>query len=534
EALAGSRLVVVTRGAVSVGGEVADVAQAAVWGLVRSAQSEHPDRFVLVDVEGDQEPDWGELLAVDEPQLALRDGQWLAPRLARSVAGASDAVVGPFDPEGTVVVTGGTGGLGAIFARHLAASHGVRDLLLLSRRGPAAEGAAELVAELDALGCGARVVACDVSDREQLAAVLAAVERPLTGVVHTAGVLDDGVVESLTAEQIDRVMRPKVDAAWHLHELTADADLSAFVVFSSVAALMGSPGQGNYAAANAALDALAATRRAAGLPATSLAWGLWSDTAGMGARLGEAELARLERMGMSALTAETGPALFDEALEADAAVVAPVLLETAALRAQAKAGMLPPLLRGLVKIPAQVVDTSAGGLVQRLAGVPEAEREQIVLELVQTQVAAVLAHSSASSIEPERAFKDLGFDSLSAVELRNRLTQATGVRLPATLVFDHPTPAAVADLLLSEIGGGEPAEPLIDQEVRKLEDMLVASSADEQQRVAKRLRTLLSSISAGAGDAAQNDKKQSARERIEAATTAEEIFQMIDVDLGEA
>ncbi|MFF2026872.1 SDR family NAD(P)-dependent oxidoreductase [Streptomyces sp. NPDC058171] len=534
EALVGSRLVVVTRGAVSVGGEAADVSQAAVWGLLRSAQSEHPGRFVLVDVEGGQELDWGALLSVDEPQLAVREGQWLAPRLARSVVGASDAVVGSFDPEGTVVVTGGTGGLGAVFARHLAASHGVRDLLLLSRRGPEAEGAADLVAELDVLGCGARVVACDVSDREQLAAVLASVERPLTGVVHTAGVLDDGVVESLTVEQIDRVMRPKVDAAWHLHELTADADLSAFVVFSSVAALMGSPGQGNYAAANAALDALAATRRAAGLPATSLAWGLWSDTAGMGARLGEAELARLERMGMSALTAETGPALFDEALEVDAAVVAPVLLETAALRAQAKAGMLPPLLRGLVKVPAQVVDTSAGGLVQRLAGVPETEREQIVLELVQTQVAAVLAHSSASSIEPERAFKDLGFDSLSAVELRNRLTQATGVRLPATLVFDHPTPAAVADLLLSEIGGGEPAEPLIDQEVRKLEDMLVASSADEQQRVAKRLRTLLSSISAGAGDAAQNDKKQSARERIEAATTAEEIFQMIDVDLGEA
>ncbi|MFE9664880.1 SDR family NAD(P)-dependent oxidoreductase, partial [Streptomyces sp. NPDC005955] len=448
-ALAGSRLVVVTRGAVSVGGGAADVAQGAVWGLLRSAQSEHPGRFVLVDVEGDQEPDWGALLAVDEPQLAVREGQWLAPRLARSVVGASDAVVRSFDPEGTVVVTGGTGGLGAILARHLATSHGVRDLLLLSRRGPAAEGAADLVAELDVLGCSARVVACDVSDREQLAAVLGAVERPLTGVVHTAGVLDDGVVESLTAEQIDRVMRPKVDAALHLHELTADADLAAFVVFSSVAALMGSPGQGNYAAANAALDALAATRRAAGLPATSLAWGLWSDAGGMGARLGEGELARLERMGAKALTVELGLDLFDQALASDAALLAPVRFDTAVLRAQARNGSIPAVLRGLA--PGARPVRTGGSLAQRLASVPEADREQVALELVLAQVAGVLGHASSTSIDPGRAFNELGFDSLSAVELRNRLTQSTGVRLPATLVFDHPSPASVARLLISQI-----------------------------------------------------------------------------------
>ncbi|MFD5557117.1 type I polyketide synthase, partial [Streptomyces sp. NPDC127068] len=452
EALAGSRLVVVTRGAVSVGGGVADVAQAAVWGLVRSAQSEHPGRFVLVDVEGDQEPDWGVVLGSDEPQLALRGGQWFAPRLIRSVAGASDGVVRSFDPEGTVVVTGGTGGLGAIFARHLAASHGVRDLLLLSRRGPAADGAAELVAELDALGCAARVVACDVSDREQLAAVLAAVERPLTGVVHTAGVLDDGVVESLTAEQIDRVMRPKVDAALHLHELTADTDLAAFVVFSSVAALMGSPGQGNYAAANAALDALAASRQASGLSATSLAWGLWNEVGGMSGELGEAELARLERMGMGALSPSCGLELFDLALGTREALLAPVQLDPAALRAQGRAGLLPTLLRGLVPAPARRAETG-GSLAQRIAGLAGADRERIVQDVVRDQVAAVLGHASAAAIDMDRAFKELGFDSLSAVELRNRLTQATRVRLPATLIFDHPTPAAVARLLLSEFGG---------------------------------------------------------------------------------
>ncbi|MFF2021969.1 SDR family NAD(P)-dependent oxidoreductase [Streptomyces sp. NPDC058171] len=396
-------------------------------------------------------------------------------------------VPAPLGPEGTVVVTGGTGGLGAVFARHLATSHGVRDLLLLSRRGPGAEGAAALVAELDALGCGARVVACDVSDREQLAGALASVERPLIGVVHTAGVLDDGVVESLTVEQVDRVMRPKVDAAWHLHELTADADLSAFVVFSSVAALMGSPGQGNYAAANAALDALAATRRAAGLPATSLAWGLWSDTAGMAAQLDEADLARLERMGMTALTPETGPALFDRSLDLEAAVVAPVLLETAALRAQARAGMLPPLLRGLVKAPARAGEANAAVLLQRLAGESEADRERIVLELVQSQVASVLGHSSAVSVDPERAFKDLGFDSLSAVELRNRLTRATGVRLPATVVFDHPSPAAVARHLLAEIAPDAAGKPRSeDDEIR----VLLASIPIDRLRKAGLLGTL--------------------------------------------
>nr|APD71775.1 type I polyketide synthase 20 [Streptomyces sp.] len=530
EWLGESRLVVATRGSAAIGHETPDIAQAAVWGLLRSAQSEHPDRFVLVDLDVDgEEPDWGAVLDADEPQLAVRGGRFLAPRLSRAAAGESVTV---FDPEGTVVVTGGTGGLGAVFARHLAATRGVRHLLLLSRRGLEADGAAELVAELEAQGCRAHVVACDVSDREQLAAALGSVERPVTGVVHTAGVLDDGVIESLTPEQVERVMRPKVDAALHLHELTADADLSAFVLFSSVSALIGSPGQGNYAAANAALDALAASRRAGGLPAMSMAWGLWSGTAGMAASLDEAELARLERMGISALTAETGPELFDRSLDVDAAVVAPVLLETAALRAQARAGMLPPLLRGLVRAPARAAQASAAALAQRLAGVPEADRERIVLELVQAQVAGVLGHASAAAVDPERAFKDLGFDSLSAVELRNRLAQASGVRLPATLVFDHPTPVAVAALLLSEIGGGEEVEPLIDQEVRKLEDMLTASSEGEQQRVAKRLRTLLSSISAGAGDGAQGAKKQGARERIEAATTAEEIFQMIDVELG--
>ncbi|MGW2119332.1 SDR family NAD(P)-dependent oxidoreductase, partial [Streptomyces zhihengii] len=448
--LAGARLAVVTRRAVTVDGEAPDVAQAAVWGLLRSAQSEHPGRILLVDLDADTTTDglaWGGLPDLDEPQLAVRGGRVFAPRLARAAGGVA---VTEFAAEGTVVITGGTGGLGALFARHLVTARGVRHLLLLSRRGLEAEGAAELVAELAGSGCEARVVACDVSDREQLAAVLGGLERPLTGVVHTAGVLDDGVVESLTAGQVERVMRPKVDAALHLHELTEGADLAAFVVFSSVAALIGSPGQGNYAAANASLDALAASRRAAGLPGTSLAWGLWGGVGGMAGELSEAELARLERMGSQPLSAELGLDLFDQALTTDAALLAPVRLDTAALRAQARDGLVPAILRGLAPAPARRADTG-GSLGRRLAGVAEADREQVALDLVLEQVAGVLGHASAAAVDPARAFNELGFDSLSAVELRNRLTQATGVRLPATLVFDHPSPLAVARLLVAEV-----------------------------------------------------------------------------------
>ncbi len=525
EGLGEARLVVVTRGAVSVDGEAPDVAQAAVWGLLRSAQSEHPGRFVLVDLDGD-EPDWGAVLGSEEPQLAVRGGRLLAPRLARASTAVTDRPPA-FDPEGTVVVTGGTGGLGAVFARHLAAAHGVRHLLLLSRRGPEADGAAELVAELEGLGCHARVVACDVSDREQLAAVLGSVERPLTAVVHAAGVLDDGVVESMSPEQIERVMRPKTDAAWHLHELTAEAGLSAFVLFSSVASLMGSPGQANYAAANAALDALAASRRAVGLPATSLAWGLWSDTAGMAAQLGQAELARLERMGARPLTAELGLGLFDQALASDAALLAPVRLDTAVLRAQARAGTIPAVLRGLAPVPVRSVESATVSLRDRLTGVAADEREHIVLDMVRAQVAAVLGHASATAIEPERAFQDIGFDSLGAVELRNRLTKATGMRLPATLVFDHPTPAEIVRLLLAEFGGVAAAEPPIEKELNRLEDMLAAIADDERRHVADRLRRLLSVV-------ADDGEAESAAERIEAATSMDEVFQMIDAEFGEA
>jgi polyketide synthase 12 len=355
----------------------------------------------------------------------------------------------PIDPAKTVLITGGTGGLGALFARHLATQHGARRLLLVSRRGLQADGVGALVDELRALGCEVRVAACDVADREQLRQLIDSLEQPLGAVVHAAGVLDDGLIESLTAEQLARVMRPKVDAALHLHELTAGIDLSAFVLFSSVAVLVGSPGQGNYAAANASLDALAHARHAAGLPATSLAWGLWADATGMTAELDEREVARIERLGIQTLSTELGLELFDQALRLDEPLLVPVRLDLGALRGQARAGMLPALLRGLIRAPAgRAAEAGGVSLSQRLAAVPQADWERVVLELVRAQVAAVLGHASADAVDPDRAFKELGFDSLAAVELRNRLTQATGLRLPTTLVFDHPNPAAVTRFLI--------------------------------------------------------------------------------------
>jgi acyl transferase domain-containing protein/acyl carrier protein len=523
--LADARLVLVTSNGVAVGDEAVDLALAPVWGLVRTAQSEHPGRFVLVDTDGANQPDWAALVGLDEPQLAVRAGRVLVPRLVR--ADESGAPRTPLDPDGTVLITGGTGGLGAVFAKHLVANHGVRHLLLVSRRGAAAAGVSELVAELETLGARAVVAACDVADRAALAELLTTLDRPLTAVVHSAGVLDDGVLEALTPEQLEKVMRPKVDAALNLHELTEGRGLAAFVLFSSISALVGTAGQGNYAAANAFLDALAATRRAAGLPAVSLAWGLWAESGGMGGELAEADLVRLARIGVLPLATEQGLELFDLALGIDAALLAPAGLDLGGLRSQARAGQLPALLRGLVPTPPKRAAADTGvSLAQRLAGVTEAERARIVLDLVRAQVAAVLGHASPGGIDPSRAFKELGFDSLAAVELRNRLNQASGVRLPATLVFDHPTAVSVADLLLSHLGAAAPVEPPIDRELTRLEGLLAGIDTADRDRMAGRLRTLLAALTDGG--------TQRTSVAIEAATSMDEVFSLIDAEFGEA
>ena len=473
----GGRLAVVTRGAVSaVAGEnVTDLAGAAVWGLVRSVQSENPGRLVLADLPpggGDADED-GLLtaaltaaLTADEHELALRDGRVYARRLARPASPTSPT--SPTSPgardgrvAGTVLVTGGTGVLGGLVAGHLAATGRARVLMLASRSGPGAPGAAGLAAKLAGQGAAVRLVACDAADRDALAGLLARVPAatPLTGVVHAAGVLDDGVTGSLTPERVDAVMRPKADAAWHLHELTQDANLDAFVLFSAAAATFGAAGQGNYAAANAFLDGLAVRRHAEGRPAVSLAWGLWADASAMTGHLGAAGRDRMARGGVRALTARDGLALLDAALTRDEALLVPARLDLSGLGASGRP--VPALLRALVPRyaaltrPAAATGAGPETLRRKLTRLPGAERDRVLLDLVRAHVAAVLGHASPEVIEPGRAFSEIGFDSLTAVELRNRLHDATGLRLPATLVFDYPTPAALAARLRSELLGAD-------------------------------------------------------------------------------
>ncbi|MET7911647.1 type I polyketide synthase [Streptomyces avermitilis] len=474
ERLAGSRLVIVTSGAITtgteagtdtgtdagtaVGEDTAALAYASVWGLVRSAQTENPGRFALVDL--DEHPSsrraLPQVLASMEPQTAVRQGSAYVPRLVR-VSGPTTATAtdeGPrrrLNPEGTVLITGGSGSLGRSLARHLVVAHGVRHLLLAGRRGADAPGTTALREELTDLGAQVTVAACDVADRTALAALLASVPKahPLTGVVHTAGVLDDGVISALTRDRLDRVLRPKVDAALALHELTKEHDLAVFALFSSVAGVFGSGGQGNYAAANSVLDALARHRTRLGLPGTSLVWGPWQQSEGMTGHLRSADLRRMARSGFVPLSTEEGLALFDTAVDSRDAVLVAARLDPAASGAARTAGT--PLSRipgreSTRRNPATAAEPEgSGSLRRRLAAAPANERGALLLVEVRTEAAAVLGHTAGrSAIEPDRPLTELGLDSLAAVELRNRLATVTQLPLPSTLLFDFPTPRAVA------------------------------------------------------------------------------------------
>ncbi|MER6135010.1 SDR family NAD(P)-dependent oxidoreductase [Streptomyces sp. NPDC001815] len=464
-----SRLLVVTREATA---PVPDLAGAAVWGLVRAAQSEMPGRVVLADVDG--RPESLRLLpaatASGEPQVAIRKGRLTVPRLARAIAKPHGG--GTFGPDGTVLITGGTGALGAELARHLVTEHGVRHLLLTGRRGPQAPGAEQLHAQLEELGADVRVVACDAADRPALAALIAHCEPPLSAVVHAAGVLDDGVLDSLTPDRMAAVLRPKADAAWHLHELTRELDLSAFVLFSSASGLLGRPGQGNYAAANTFLDALAHHRTSLGLPAVSLAWGLWEHGDGMAAQLREAGPKRPGAQAsdlVRALSPAQGMALFDAALRTGEPLLAPLLLDRAALRSGD--GLVPPLLRQLVRGGRPAAGVGAGTRARareaaeqgawrdQMAELPDEERESALAKLVRESVAVALGYSDGDALPAGKPLADLGFDSLMAVQLRNALTTATGLWLPASVVFEHPTTHALArhllDLLTADVAEGE-------------------------------------------------------------------------------
>jgi acyl transferase domain-containing protein/NADPH:quinone reductase-like Zn-dependent oxidoreductase/acyl carrier protein len=431
-----------------------------------------------------------------------------APRAFRGMAQARHVgklvltVPRPLLPGGTVLITGGTGTLGALLARHLVGAHGVRHLVLASRRGLAAPGAEALAGELEGLGARVTVAACDTADRGALAAMLAAIprEHPLTAVIHAAGVLDDGVLGVLTPERLGIVLGAKLDAAVHLHELTRSLDLSAFVLFSSLAGVLGSPGQANYAAANTFLDALAQHRRALGLPAISLAWGYWETRSGLTAHLTSTDLGRIARAGIRPLSEGEGLALFDAALLRPDAALVPAQLDAAALRSSAHG--VPPILRGLVRghaaRPLATRAAEASSLQQRLGALPAPDRERALLELVCAEVATVLGIADPSALVPERPLKELGLDSLMALELRSRLAAATALRFNATLLFDHPTPRALAALLATRLVGDtrEPQHP-IGPELERLESSILAATEDDVARpqVVAWLRSLLSRVS---------------------------------------
>ncbi|MFC8455172.1 SDR family NAD(P)-dependent oxidoreductase, partial [Kitasatospora sp. NPDC057223] len=419
----------------------------------------------------------------------------------------------PLDPNGTVLITGATGTLGAHVARHLATQHHANRFLLLSRSGTNAPGADQLLTELRELGAHADLLATDTADHHALTEALATIptDHPLTGVFHVAGVLRDATVPSLSHAHLDSVLGPKTDAAWNLHELTKHLDLAAFVLFSSAAGTLGTPGQANYAAANAALDALAHHRHTHGLPATSIAWGLWAEASTLTTNLQTADRTRMSRSGVLPLSTEEGLALLDAALSNHQPVLTALHLDDSALQDGGTA--VPPLLQGVLRAPrrraaaatAGSAQAAGPGLAERLTGLTAADQQRLVLDLVRGEAATVLAHPDPDRLAPDQPFKDLGFDSLTAVELRNRLRTATGLHLPTTLVFDHPTPLALAGAVLADLAP-EPASANVAvlTEIGRLEELLHefaggsgqdengdGGGADDRNEVTARLRALL-------------------------------------------
>jgi NAD(P)-dependent dehydrogenase (short-subunit alcohol dehydrogenase family)/acyl carrier protein len=524
-------LAILTEGAVAAkDGEDADPAAASVWGLIRSAQIEHPGRLLLIDTDGSEasESALGAVLDTAEPQLALREGTALVPRATR-VGSEDKAPDFPLDPARTVLVTGATGGLGSLLARHLVEEHGARHLLLASRTGADAKGAGDLVAGLEELGADVELCACDVSDRGQLEALLAKAPKahPLGGVFHVAGAVSDATIETLSPEQLEPVFAPKADAAWHLHELSKESELSVFVLFSSAAGTLGSPGQANYAAANAFLDSLAMKRQAEGLPATSIAWGMWGRESAMTSGLSAIDKARMARSGVVALTDEQGLSLLDRTIESGLPQALALRLERSGLRAQVKAGILPPLLRGLVPL-SQGHPAQGGELARGLAAVPAEERGAFMLEAVRSEVAAVLGHASATAVDPERPFKELGFDSLAAVELRNRLSVTSGVHLAATAVFDYPNSSKLADHLLGELDQGGRAAAVSGLDKLELALAAVPGEDPERLKLATRLRALATSLEGNGRVEAKVSRGQ-----LESASD-EELLEFIDEQTGGA
>ncbi|CAM5462249.1 Mycocerosate synthase., 6-deoxyerythronolide-B synthase OS=Tsukamurella paurometabola (strain ATCC 8368 / DSM / CCUG 35730 / CIP 100753 / JCM 10117 / KCTC 9821 / NBRC 16120 / NCIMB 702349 / NCTC 13040) OX=521096 GN=Tpau_3480 PE=4 SV=1 [Tsukamurella paurometabola] len=453
--------------------EEANPVHAAVWGLVRSAQTETPGRFVLIDSDG--HPDSAAAVSAagraGHPQVAVRAGRLCLPRLRRYSEHPSDSPR-PAN-NGTVLVTGATGGLGRMVAEHLVREHGVRDLVLVSRGGPRSSGADELIANLIDLGARPELVACDAADRDAIAEVIAGITAhrpPLRAVIHTAGVLDDATIANLTREKIDAVFRAKVDALEHLDELTADLDLDYFLVYSSMVASFGNPGQANYAAANAYMESLISRRRRRGLAGTAIGWGYRATDSAMSAHLSELDISRIRRTGVIPLGADQGMAVVDTLLAAPGQDAPPAVLavpfDPTVITSRATDPELSPLIRSLAppsRRRAVATRTTTGTALQRLlARALPAEWRRLTAELVRTQVRTVLGTAPDSPLDGGRALRDIGFDSLTSVELRNRLAAETGLALPTTLVFDHPTPDHLTDYLLRQVAEDEEAPDGVD------------------------------------------------------------------------
>ncbi|MFB8107353.1 type I polyketide synthase [Streptomyces sp. NPDC056007] len=536
-----ARLWCVTSGAVSTGetSEPVALAQAPLWGLAGGLALDHPDTWGgIADLPA--EPD---ATAVDrlcavltappgEDAVAVRPSGVLVRRLVRAPLG-DRAPRRVWEPRGTALVTGGTGGLGAHVARMLAAD-GADHLLLLSRSGAAAPGAAALAAELEAAGTRVTLAACDITDRSALRAVLDGVpaDLPLTTVVHAAGAMQRiAPLAELGAEEFAGVVHAKAAGAELLDELTADLPLEAFVLFSSGAAVWGSAGQGAYAAANAHLDALAHRRRARGRTATSIAWSSWQGG------MVDAELsAVMDRIGAPAMRPALAIGALRQALEHEDGHLVVADFDWARFAPTYTLARPRPLLDALPEVRDLLAagpddEASAGAeLLARLAELSTAERDRALLDLVRNRVAGLLGYDSPAELDPQRAFEELGFDSVSAVELRKVLTVATGAPLPATLVFDHATPAAVAAHLHTVLypdGDGAKAPLLV--ELDRFEELVTSLGVEEVRgsHLTSRLQTLLDKLTALQSGGVQDD----GRDALDIAS-ADDVLAFIDNELG--
>ncbi|WP_345463107.1 type I polyketide synthase, partial [Actinoallomurus oryzae] len=516
ERLCSCRLIIVTRGAISTSDDdpVEDLAQAAVWGLVRTAQAEHPGRIALIDVDQNNTMQLPTAIGLEEFQTAVRGKRILTPGITRTDPGSSEPI--SLDPAGTILITGGTGALGTTVARHLVTHHSARHIVLASRSGPAAPNATELHQELSSQGAEVTITACDTSDPGALAELLDTIphQHPLTGVIHAAGTLQDATVTKLTNDQVHAVFTPKVDTAWHLHRLTHDHPLTHFVLFSSIAGTLGSPGQANYAAANTFLDALAHHRHANGLPATSLAWGLWQQSSGMTKRFTRSDHARASRLGVEPFSPEQALQLFDAVLTQSRPTLIPARLNLTAQNPH-------PLFRGLLPIARQKAAPAVS--------IPSELTYEQLVQLVCASTSMALGHESSESISADSSFKELGLDSLTAVELRNHLGSATGLRLPATLIFDYPTPRSLADHLNGRLSPKPTApEDLLLGELEKLKKIVegVAIDGDRHTEIALRIKDLLRSWNSRRDEGTENHPAKNVDP-----TTDEELFELLENEL---